>query len=125
MMSLKPVALAVGYPLAAEPAEVVMYPRYLENGLARFRQVFVVLAQPAIAPQPRQGPLHDPTASQRLKTSFTDRTTHDPNLIAPVMHAQPAIQFIVVILVIRLHYFQSWKVRPRHLREDLLGRPGI
>src|SRR5215216_6605425 len=99
-----------------------MDPRDLDDGLTRLRQMFVVLAQPAIPSQPSQSPLHDPAAPQGYEPALAWRATDHPNVIRPVMDAQPAIQLMVVVLVVRLHNLQAWEVFPRHLREDVLGR---
>jgi hypothetical protein len=42
------------------------------------------------------------------------------------MHAQPTLQVVTVVLIVRLHYLQAREFHPRHLGEHLLGsRPGI
>src|SRR5271166_1091360 len=121
-MSLEPETLATWHWLATQPAEAMMNPRDLDDRLARLRQVFVVLAQPALTPQPRQRPLHHPTASQGYEPALAGRAADHPQLIRPVMDPQPALQFVVVVLVVRLDHFQAREGGPRHLREDLLGR---
>src|SRR5262249_44141449 len=106
-MSFKSEALAASRLAWAEATEVMMNPGHLQHGFTRLRQMFVVLAQTAIAPQPSQRPFHHPTAPQRDEAALPGGTADDPDPVGPMMHPQPAVQLRAVILVVGLHHLQA------------------
>src|SRR5262249_54442046 len=99
--------------------------RYLDDSLTGLRHVLIVLTQTTIAPQPRKRPFHHPTTPQGNEPPLSRRTTYHPNPVGPMMHTQPTVQLLAVILVIGLHDFQAGEVFARQLSEQLLGCPSI
>ena len=75
----------------------------LDDRLTRARRVLIVLAQTPIAPQPGERPLHHPATPQRHEPPLPGRPADHHQLVAPMMHPQPAVQLVAVILVVRLH----------------------
>src|SRR3981189_20014 len=97
-MSLEPEALAARHLVRTEPTEVVMNSRYLDDCLTRLRRMFVVLAQTTIASHPNKPPSPPPAALQRYEPPLPDWAAHHHHPVRSVMHAQPAIQVVVVVL---------------------------
>src|SRR5262245_8907742 len=118
-------ALTACQPWGSEPAKVMMNPRNLDNGFTRLCCVFVVPTQAAIPPQPGKRPFHHPPALQRDEPFLPRRAAHDHDPVGPVMHTQPTVEVMVVILVVRLHHLQPREILARHLAEHLLGRLGV
>lgn len=93
--------------------------------LTRFRQVFLVLAQPAVTSQPSQRPFHFPTHRQRLETLLASRSARNLQPLRAVVEVQPGVQSMVMVFVIREHHDQSGEVAARRLSQHLLGCLGI
>src|ERR1700680_2080751 len=124
-MSLEPEPLAFCRLVGMKPTEVMMDGRDLDHGFTRLRQVLIVLAQPPVPSQPGERALHDPTTLQGDEPPFSGRTAYHHHPVTPVMHAQPTIQFMIVILVVGLDHFQARVVRSRQLGEQFLSPLGI
>src|SRR5215467_2123218 len=99
--------------------------RYLDDSLTGLRQVLIVLTQTTIASQPGKRPFHHPTTPQGNEPPLSRRTTYHPNPVGPMMHTQPTVQLLAVILVVGLHDFQAGEVFARQLSEQPLGCPSI
>src|SRR5271154_1807091 len=97
----------------------------LRHGFTRLRQGLVVLAQPPVTPQPGERPFHHPANRQRHEAARAGRPADPFHPIRPPVQAQPIIQGVIVILVVREDDLQPREVAATHLGEHLLGRTGV
>src|SRR5579872_3640984 len=97
----------------------------LDDGLAGFDGMLVVLAQPPVTPQPSHGALHHPATPQRDEPPLARRAAdhHDP--IAPVVDPQPAVQLGTVVAAVGLHDLQARLLFAGQPGEHLLGGAGV
>ena len=72
-------------------------------------KMFVVLAQTPVPPQPREGPFYHPPTAQRHESTFPRRPTQHQDLVESVTLLEPAVQLLVVRLVVCLHHLQAVK----------------
>jgi hypothetical protein len=89
--------------------------------LTRVGQVFIVLAQSAITAQPSQRPFHFPTHRQWLEPLLAGWSAGDLQPVRSMVEAQPLVQSMVMVFVIREHDDQSREVAARRLSQHLLS----
>src|SRR5262249_62405635 len=124
-MPFEPKPLASCPPLPVQSVETMLDRCDLDDCLTRFGCMLIVLAQPPRTPQPGKRAFHHPATLQRDELPLAGWAAHDHDPIAPVMNAQPAVQFVIVVLVVRLHYLQARVILAGQLGEPLRSGSGL